>query len=193
MAPWGYRRINFNIFTTAGFFILITALVCYLFRTERANFFKDIAIATRRSRPSMSTLCVGSATVYLLVDSGQIALLGRLLSRGGAIVYTALYPIVAFLGGIAFGQGLPGDYLFSQMQVSVAPRLGIPLVVLVGIVTVIAMGPTNALKPTQIAYSSSLANVKGKDGEIFRMCLRWEVLQLIVAALLSVVLALVWK
>ena len=53
------------------------------------------------------------------------------------------------------------------MQLGIAPVLGIPLMVLVGIVTVITMGPNNALKPTQIAYTASLANVKGRDGEIF--------------------------
>ena len=89
---------------------------------------------------------------------------------------------------MAFGQGLPGDFLFSRMQVSIAPMLGIPLMVLVGIVTVMTMGPPNALKPTQIAYTASLANVKGRDGEIFRICLPWQLLQLVVTAILSVIL-----
>jgi L-lactate permease len=55
------------------------------------------------------------------------------------------------------------------------------------------MGPTNALKPTQIAYTSSLVNVKGKDGQIFRTCLPWQLLQLIATAILAVILVLVWK
>ena len=94
---------------------------------------------------------------------------------------------------MAFGQGLPADFLFSRMQVRVAPEIGIPLVLLVGIVTVITMGPTNALKPTQIAYTSSLVNVKGKDGQIFRTCLPWQLLQLLATAILAVILVLVWK
>ncbi len=53
------------------------------------------------------------------------------------------------------------------MQVRIAPRLGIPPMLLVGIVTVVTMGPPNALKPTQSSHAASLANVKGKDGEIF--------------------------
>ncbi len=193
VAAWGYNRISINIFTTAGFYIFVTALVCYLFRCKHANAAKDFVIASKRSRRSLATLCVGSATVYLMVDSGQIALLGTLLAKGGTLVYTSLYPIVAFLGGMAFGQGLPGDFLFSRMQVSIAPVLGIPLMLLVGIITVVTMGPPNALKPTQIAYTSSLANVKGRDGEIFRICLPWQILQLIVTAILSVILVYVWK
>jgi L-lactate permease len=193
VSVWGYSRISINIFTTAGFYIFVTALVCYLFRNKAAHAGKDFLVASKRSGRSIATLCVGSATVYLMVDSGQIAQLGKVLVSGGKFVYASLYPIVAFLGGMAFGQGLPGDYLFSRMQVSIAPTLGIPLVVLVGIVTVVTMGPPNALKPTQIAFTSSLANVKGRDGEIFRICLPWVMLQLVATTILSVILVYWWK
>ena len=193
MAAWGYNRISINIFTTAGFYIFVTALSCYPFRSRNANAVKDFAVASKRSIRSLSTLAVGSAAVYLMVDSGQIAQLGKILASGGKFVYSSCYPLVAFLGGMAFGQGLPGDFLFSRMQVSIAPRLGIPLMVLVGIILVVTMGPPNALKPTQIAFSASLANVKGRDGEIFRICLPWVMLQLVVTAILSVVLVYWWK
>jgi lactate permease len=193
VAAWGYTRITINLLTTPGFYILITALVCYAFRSQKANAAKDFVVASKRSRRSLSTLCVGSATVYLMVDSGQIELLGKLLARGGTFVYASLYPLVAFLGGMAFGQGLPGDFLFSRMQVAIAPIVGIPLAILVGIITVITMGPPNALKPTQIAYASSLANVKGRDGEIFRICLPWELLQLAVTVIFSVILIYAWR
>jgi len=192
-AAWGYAPIRINIVTSAGFFIVVTALVCYLFRVKPAHAGKDFATATKRSRAPVSTLLVGSATVYLMVDTGQIQLLGKALSGAGKFVYTALYPSVAFLGGMAFGQGLPADFLFSRMQVGIAPVLGIPLMVLVGIVTVITMGPNNALKPTQIAYTASLANVKGRDGEIFRTCLPWQLLQLVVTAILAVILVYFWR
>ena len=193
VSAWGYAGIRINIVTSAGFYIFLTALACYPFRVKDANAVKDLATATRRSRAPLSTLVVGSATVYLMVDTGQIALLGRVLAGAGKFVYTSLYPTVAFLGGMAFGQGLPADFLFSRMQVGIAPALGIPLMVLVGIVTVITMGPNNALKPTQIAYTASLANVKGRDGEIFRTCLPWQILQLVVTGILAVILVFVWR
>ena len=78
----------------------------------------------------------------------------------------------------------------SSMQVPVAPALGIPLAVPVGIVTVMWEGPPNPLKPTQIAYTRSLANVEGKDGEIFRTCLSWQILALVVATISAVALVL---
>jgi lactate permease len=193
IAAWSYNRISINIFTTAGFYIFVTALACYPFRSKQANAVKDFVVASKRSGRSLSTLAVGSAAVYLMVDSGQIEQLGKILAGGGKFIYSSCYPLVAFLGGMAFGQGLPGDFLFSRMQVSIAPTLGIPLMVLVGIILVVTMGPPNALKPTQIAFSASLANVKGRDGEIFRICLPWVMLQLVVTAILSVVLVYWWK
>jgi len=191
VGAWGYSAISINVFTSAGFFVLITALVCYPFRIERANVAKDFYIATLRSRTSLSTLAVGSALVYLLVDTGQIQLLARVLSSGGKLLYAILSPTMEALGGIAFGQGLPADFLLASMQVPVAPALGIPLAVLVGIVTVMSEGPPNPLKPTQIAYTQSLANVEGKDGEIFRTCLKWQVLALVAATISAVALVLV--
>jgi lactate permease len=185
---WGYEPISVNVFTSAGFFVLVTALVCYLFSLEQANVAKDFSIASRRSVRSLSTLAVGSALVYLLVDTGQIQLLARVLLSGGKATYAWLSPTMEAVGGIAFGQGLPADFLLAAMQVSVAPALGIPLAVLVGIVTVMSEGPPNPLKPTQIAYTQSLANVEGKDGEIFRACLKWQILGLAAATIAAVAL-----
>jgi lactate permease len=182
---------HINIFTSAGFFVLVTAFCCYPFRAKEANAAKDFVIASKRSASSVATLFVGSAMVYLMVDSGQIALLGKALSGGGTAVYAMLNPFLSFLGGMAFGQGLPGVFLFAQMQISVAPELGIPLILLVGIVTVVAMGPPNPLKPALIRYTASLANVNGRDSEIFRITLPWQLLQVVVTAIFSFILVMI--
>jgi lactate permease len=193
VSAWGYKPIDINIFTSAGFFVLVTAAVCYLFALQRANLARDFWSATKRSQASLSTLAVGSALVYLLVDTGQIQLLARVLSNGGTMVYAWLSPLMESLGGMAFGQGLPADFLLASMQRPIAPLLGIPLAVLVGIVTVMSEGPPNPLKPTQIAYTQSLANVTGKDGEIFRTTLKWQILSLIAATIVAVLLVYLSK
>lgn len=192
VSAWGYAPININIVTSAGFFIFLTALCCYFFRLKPSNAAKDFVIASKRSASSLATLFVGSAMVYLMVDSGQIALLGNVLSAAGRLVYSAAFPVLAFLGGMAFGQGLPGDFMFAHMQIPVAALLGVPLIVLVGIVTVVTMGPANPLKPALIRYVASLANVKGQDGAIFRTTLPWQLLQVAVTAVLSIILLAVW-
>ena len=74
------------------------------------------------------------------------------------------------LGGIAFGQGLPADFLLASMQVLVAPALGIPL----------AGRDRNghaggAAEPAKAEAHSlhAVAGNRGKEGEIFRTCLSW--------------------
>lgn len=193
IGAWGYAHVTVNILTSAGFFILLTALSCYIVSLKKADPVKDLVNATRRGWDSLATLFVGSGMVYLMIDTGQIGLLGQVLASAGREGYAALIPALAFLGGMAFGQGLPGNLLFAQMQTHVAPLLHVPLVVLVGIVAIMTMGPANPVKPVLIRYSASLVGLKGSDGAIFRMAMPWQLLQVVVTAIISVILVAVWK
>jgi lactate permease len=191
VTAWGYAPISINLPTSAGFVILVTAALCYAFRCKSANVVGDFIAGSKRSMSSLATLFVGSAMVYQMVDTGQIAMLGRALASGGSVVYTALLPFFAFLGGMSFGQGVPADFLFAHMQIPVAPALGVSLVFLVGIVNVITMGAPNPLKPTLITYCAHLVDVKGRDWEIFRTNLPWQILQLVATAVLALVLVFI--
>lgn len=191
VAAWGYAPISINLITSAGFVILVTAALCYVFRCKSASVVGDFIAGSKRSVSSLVTLFIGSAMVYQMVDTGQIAMLGRALASGGSVAYTALLPFFAFLGGMSFGQGVPADFLFSHMQIPVAPALGVSLVFLVGVVNVITMGPPNPLKPTLITYCAHLVDVKGRDWEIFRINLPWQLLQLVATAILALVLVFI--
>ncbi len=194
VAAWGYAPLTVNVFTSAGFFILVAALSCYVFAVKRgSNPLLDLQVATRKGAPSLATLFAGSAMVYLMIDTGQISLLGQVLSQWGAMVYALLLPGVGFLAGMAFGQGIPADFLFSRMQVKVAPMLGIPLVVLVALAAQVTMGPANPLKPSLIKFTSTLAGLKGHDGAIFRIVLPWQLVQLAIIVASALLLVAFWK
>lgn len=188
LAPWGYAAVSVNLVTTAGTLILVTALSCYFFAVKKSSFWRDIAIASKRARSSLATLVVGSGLVYLMVDAGQISLLGKLFAGAGTAAYAVLNPLLAFLGGLAFGQGLPALFMLAQMQVPVAPALGVSLVVLVAIIAAVTHAPANPLKPTVIRMCASLADVKGRDPEIFRTCLPWALLQVVLSMIVSFIL-----
>ena len=150
----GIRAIRVNIFTSAGFFIFVTALVCYSFPLQaRPTPAKDFVTATQAKPRAFTTLLVGSATVYLMVDTGQIALLGKVLSerREDSSMRRSIRAW-HFSGAWPSDRACRQIFCFRGCRLRIAPMLGIPLMVLVGIVTVITMGPPNALKPTQIAY-----------------------------------------
>lgn len=99
VAAWGYAPISINIVTSAGFFIFLTALACYLFRCKAAHAGKDFVIASRRSWRSLATLCVGSAAVYLMVDTGADCAAG---ARAGEWREDGLRVVVS--GGGVFGR-----------------------------------------------------------------------------------------
>jgi lactate permease len=193
VAAWGFSRVKFNIFTAPAFPIFIAVACCYLFRLKNSNPLKDFVFGTRHGASSLITLLFGSATVYLMSYTGQIAFLGQVLSRGGKTVYEIFESGLIFLGGMTFGQGAPAVFLFSRMQMTPAVRLGLPLALLVGLVNLVAMGPTNAIKPPLIRFAASLVNLTGRDRDIFRIGLFWGLVQIIVVTIFVLFLAPVWK
>jgi lactate permease len=116
-----------------------------------------------------------------------------MLSSGGKVTYEVLESGLIFLGGMTFGQGAPAVFLFSRMQITPAVALGLPLALLVGLVNLVAMGPTNAIKPPLIRFAASLVNVAGRDRDIFRIGLFWGVVQIVVTTIFLLFLVPVWK
>ena len=69
----------------------------------------------------------------------------------------------------------------------------IEIALLVGLVNLVAMGPTNAIKPPLIRFAASLVNVVGRDRDIFRIGLFWGVVQIVVTTIFLLFLVPVWK
>lgn len=186
VALWGYTPTAINILNTPGFYVLLTALLCFVFAVKKTNgFFKDLKIASKRSAPSLVTLLLGGAMVNLMLDTGQITALAQQMSQWGAGVYGVLLSGLGFLAGMAFGQGIPACSMFSKMQMSAAGLINATPAVLVGIAAMVTMGPANPLKPSLLRYTSSLAGIKGQDGEMFNLAFKWQFIQLIVIAAMT--------
>lgn len=181
LSLFGYKATSISWMNAPGTFVLITAVVCYLFTVEKkSGLGKSIAVASKRSLPSLLTLLCGGAMVQLMIDTDQITLLATSMSSLGGEFYTTMLGGLSFLCGIAFGQGMPAVRLLANMQMSAGPLLQIAPVVLVGLATTICMGSANPLKPSLLKYASSLADVKGQDGQLFNLCLPWELISLVV-------------
>ena len=193
VAAWGFSPVRLNLLTTPAVPLLVAIATCYLVRLKKASFLNDLVRGTKHGASSLSTLLFGSATVYLMVSTGQIVFLGRILARGGKTTYELLDAALIFLGGMTFGQGAPAIFLFSRMQMTSAVKLGLPLVLLVGLVNLVAMGPTNAVKPALIRFAASLVDMKGRDRDIFRIGLYWGFIQIVVTTITFVVLVHYWR
>lgn len=190
---WGFNTVRINFFSAPAFPIFVAVVTSYLFRVKDSNFFKDLFVSTRRGASSLITLVFSSATVYLMLDTRQIDFLARAFSNGGRIVYELIDPALVFIGGMAFGQGAPAILLFSRIQIASAALFGFRLALLVGLVNVVAMGPTNAVKPPLIRFATSLVNKTDCDREIFRIGIYWGLIQVIMVTVFLFLLGLLWS
>jgi L-lactate permease len=193
VAAWGLAPVKINFLTTPALPLLVAIASCYAVRLKKASLPNDFIRGTRHGASSLSTLLFGSATVYLMVSTGQIVFLGQMLARGGRTTYEVLDAALIFLGGMTFGQGAPAILLFSRMQITSAVKLGLPLTLLVGLVNLVAMGPTNAVKPALIRFAASLVDIKGRDRDIFRIGLYWGFVQIVVTTITFMILVRFWK
>jgi len=153
IAAWGYNRISINIFTTAGFYIFVTALACYPFRSKQAEWpAKDFVVASKRSGRSLSNLAVGSAAVFSWLIQAQIAQLGKILASGGKFIYRLLSSRgISRRDGV--WSGLPGIFFFHGCKFDCAHVRHYHFMVLVGIILVVTMGPPKCAQATQIALA----------------------------------------
>jgi lactate permease len=152
--------VKINLLTTPALPLLVAIASCYGVRLKKASLLNDLIRGTRHGASSLSTLLFGSATVHLMVSTGQIVFLGQMLARCGRTTYEGLDAALIFLGGMTFGHGAPAILLFSRMQITSAAKLGLPLTLLVGLVNLVAMGPTNAVKPALIRFAASLVDLR---------------------------------
>lgn len=193
VAAWGFSPVKLDPLTTPAVPLLIAILACYAVRLKKASLLTDVARGTSHGASSLSTLLFGSATVYLMIAAGQIVFLGQMLAKAGRTPYQMLDGMLIFLGGMTFGQGAPAIFLFSRMQMTSAVKLGLPLALLVGLVNLVAMGPTNAVKPALIRFAASLVNVKHRDRDIFRIGLYWGVVQIVITTITFLLVVRFWK
>lgn len=186
LSLWGYAPVSINLINTPGTYILITALLCYVFAIKKTSTFTaDFIIASKRGLPSLITLFLGGAMVNLMLDTGQITLLARHMTQWGSSVYGLLLSGLGFLAGMAFGQGIPACAMFSKMQMASSEMLHVNASVLVGLAAMVTMGPANPLKPSLLQFTSSLANITNRDSDMFNLAFKWQLIQLFIICVMS--------
>lgn len=186
LSLWGYAPVSINLINTPGTYILITALLCYVFAIKKTSTFTaDFIIASKRGLPSLITLFLGGAMVNLMLDTGQITLLARHMTQWGSSVYGLLLSGLGFLAGMAFGQGIPACAMFSKMQMASSEMLYVNASVLVGLAAMVTMGPANPLKPSLLQFTSSLANITNRDSDMFNLAFKWQLIQLFIICVMS--------
>ena len=77
-----------------------------------------------------------------------------------------------------------GPFSFFANAIASAARLGLPLLLLFGLVNLLAMGPTNGIEPPLIRFGGIARNLTGRDRGLFSVGLFWGLVQLFVVTIL---------
>jgi len=195
----GLSPVVINPLTTPAFPILIAALFCYPFRAVKDRpmmqaFGRDLAEANRHGISTMGTFSLSCSIMYLMSYSGQIKFLGDLMSSAGSFVYELFDATVIMAGGTIFGAGTPAIFIFSQMQIPAAAALGLPVILLLGLVVVGALGATNGMKPPNVRFVAALSHLGAEaDNDIFRIGMKWVCIQAVLVTVLTFVYVPFWK
>ena len=185
---WSFRGVNINLIDNPGFFILVIALVSYLFKIhskepnqKSSNPIKDIVTGTKMGSRTLATLFFGGGLVGMMLSTGQIATVGHVMSNLGSLAYGGVLSLFSFISGIVFAQGIPADLMLSSMQVGVSVAVGLPLAFIVAIAATVVMGPANPLKPSLLSYTAKVAGAPEEDHpQMFRTALLWQIAALII-------------
>lgn len=198
-SAWGMSPVVFNPLTTPAFPILVAAIACYFFRVNKqrpvlAAFARDFAESNRHGISTMETFALSCSIMYLMSYTGQITFLGHLLSSAGATVYQLFDATIIMAGGTIFGAGTPAIFIFSQMQIPAAKELGLPVILLLGLVVVGALGSTNGMKPPNVRFAAALAHMdENGDNEIFRIGMKWVSVQAVLTTILTFIYVPFWR
>jgi lactate permease len=184
---WSFRAVRINLIDNPGFFILVIALVSYLFRIhskepnkKSSNPIKDIISGTKMGSRTLFTLFLGGGLVGMMLSTGQIATVSHVMADLSASAYSGILALFSFVSGIVFAQGIPADLMLSSMQVGVTAAVGLPIAFIVAIAATVVMGPANPLKPSLLSYTAKVAGAPEEDHpRMFRTALLWQIAALI--------------
>jgi lactate permease len=185
---WSFRAVKINLIDNPGFFILVIALVSYLFKIrskepnkKSSNPLKDIVTGSKMGSRTLATLFLGGGLVGMMLSTGQIATVGHVMANLGSLAYGGVLSLFSFVSGIVFAQGIPADLMLSSMQVGVSVAVGLPLAFIVAIAATVVMGPANPLKPSLLSYTAKVAGAPEEDHpRMFRTALLWQIAALII-------------
>jgi lactate permease len=164
--------------THPGTLILLVALLSYLvyrlLAYNQRGSWKLALVATWRSGAPVSVGVISMVGLSTLMEhTGMTPMLALGLSRALGAVFPLVSPLVGVLGAFATGSNNNSNVLFGPLQASVSSLLGIdPRILLAAQTTGGALG--SMIAPAKIIVGCSTVGLKGRDGEVLRRTLLYN-------------------
>ncbi|SPM28431.1 L-lactate permease [Mycobacterium terramassiliense] len=180
-SPLTVYKLDF--LSAAGTLLLASGLLTMLvLRTSVGQALRAYAQAAIQLRSAALTVGLVLALAYLLNLSGETTTLGLWIAGAGGLL-GIVAPIIGWLGVTVTGSDTSSNSLFGVLQVSAAHSAGLSP-------TLLAAANSSGgvigkmLSPQSLVIATAAVQMKGREGDLFRVVLKWSLLLLALMCLL---------
>jgi lactate permease len=174
---------KFNWANAAGTLLLLSGLLSML--TLRVNPRRAIAAyAATLNQLKFAILTVATvlALAYVMNLSGQTITIGNWLAGAGA-AFALFSPILGWLGVAVTGSDTSSNALFGALQVSAAEKANLsPMLMAASNSSGGVLG--KMISPQNLAIGAAAVGMGGREGDLFRMVVKWSLLLIVLMAIL---------
>lgn len=173
------RYSPFALFTHAGFFLLVSALMGFTYFVVKHHIRLDSGLyilgrSVRKTIPSGIAVIGFVLMSRVMGGTGQTVILARGIASIVQSNYSLLAPLVGMLGSFMTSSNMASNILFAEFQMTTANLLQLDVASILGAQTAGgAIGGT--ISPGNIILGTTTAGILGKEGEILKKILPYAI------------------
>ena len=177
--------LNFFWINSPGVLIMISAVIGGLAQGAKLRELVTIFISTiKQIYKTILTFLAVVSTAKVISYSGMIGEISSVIVYVTGSSYPYIAPILGVIGGFVTGSGTSTAILFGTMQANAANILGVSTYSLAAANSV-GSSIGKVISPQYIATAASTTGLYGRESEIFRGAMKWIVLYVIMACIIS--------
>jgi lactate permease len=177
------ETFKLNFLTAAGTQLFVCGLItAVLLRVGPLRAFRVYGRTLRHLAAPIVTVCAVLALAYVMNMSGQTTTLGTWAAGAGGF-FAFLSPLIGWFGTAVTGSDTSTNSLFGALQVTAAHHAGLSPVLMAG---ANSSGGVLAkmVSPQNLAIGAAAVGLGGREGDLFRVVVRWSVLLVLLMAVL---------
>jgi lactate permease len=166
---------KFNWLTAAGSLMFIAGVVsAAVLRLSPVRAARAYWRTLVQLRWAILTVATVLALAYMMNGSGQTQTLGSWMAKAGGL-FALLSPLLGWLGVAVTGSDTSSNALFGALQVSAAHQADLNATLTAG---ANSSGGVlgKMISPQNLAIATAAVGLAGREGDVFRLVIRWSVL-----------------
>lgn len=174
---------TFNWLASAGTLLLVSGLATLaVLRVGPARALRAYGATLNQLKWAILTVAAVLALAFVMNTSGQTVTLGLWLAGAGGL-FAFLSAFIGWLGVAVTGSDTSSNSLFGALQVAAANDAGLsPSLMAAANSSGGVLG--KMISPQNLAIGAAAVGMAGREGDIFRVVLKWSLLLVVVMAVL---------